>query len=88
MTEKVVTVINRAGIHARPSAILVQTTKNFSSNIYIEKNSDRINAKSIMGIITLGASYGTELKIIAEGEDEKAAVETLVKLFESKFEEE
>jgi phosphocarrier protein len=88
MIEKVVKVVNRAGIHARPSAILVQTTKNFSSNIYIEKGSDRINAKSIMGIITLGASYGTELKIIAEGEDEEKAVETLVKLFESKFEEE
>ncbi|MCL2230383.1 MAG: HPr family phosphocarrier protein, partial [Treponema sp.] len=69
-------------------AILVQTTKNYKSNIYIEKNSDRINAKSIMGIITLGAAYGTELKIIAEGEDEEAAVEALVKLFESKFEEE
>jgi len=88
MTERVITVTNRAGIHARPSALLVQTTKNFSSNIYIEKGMDRINAKSIMGIITLGASYGTELRIIAEGEDEETAVETLVKLFESKFEEE
>jgi phosphocarrier protein len=88
MTEKIVTVVNRAGIHARPSALLVQTTKNYKSNIYIEKGSDRINAKSIMGIITLGAAYGTELKIIAEGEDETEAVETLVRLFESKFEEE
>ena len=88
MTEKTITVINRAGIHARPSALLVQTTKNFSSNIYLQKGSDRINAKSIMGIITLGAAYGTELKIIAEGEDEEAAVEALFKLFESKFEEE
>ena len=88
MTEKIIKVINRAGIHARPSALLVQTTKNFTSNIYLEKGTDRINAKSIMGIITLGASYGTELKIIAEGEDEEAAVETLAKLFESKFEEE
>jgi len=88
MTEKVITVINRAGIHARPSALLVQTTKNFISNIYIEKGTDRINAKSIMGIITLGAAYGTELKLIAEGEDEAAAVDALVKLFESKFEEE
>jgi len=88
MTEQTVTVINRAGIHARPSAILVQATKNFKSNIYMEKNNDRINAKSIMGIITLGASYGTELKIIADGEDEEEAVETIVRLFESKFEEE
>ena len=88
MTEKDVKVINRAGIHARPSALLVQTTKNFKCNIYIEKGQDRINAKSIMGIITLGAAYGTELKIIAEGEDEAVAVEAVVKLFESKFEEE
>ncbi|MCL2245452.1 MAG: HPr family phosphocarrier protein [Treponema sp.] len=88
MTERTVTVINRAGIHARPSAILVQNTKNFKSNIYIEKKGYRINAKSIMGIITLGASYGTELKLIAEGEDEEAAVEALIRLFESKFEEE
>ena len=88
MTEKIVKVINRAGVHARPSALLVQTTKNFSSNIYMEKGSERINAKSIMGIITLGASYGTEIKIIAEGDDEETAIETLVKLFESKFEEE
>jgi phosphocarrier protein len=88
MTEKTVTVINRAGIHARPSAILVQKTKNFKANIYMEKGGDRINAKSIMGIITLGASYGTELRIIADGEDEEDAVETIVRLFESKFEEE
>jgi phosphocarrier protein len=88
MTEHIITITNRAGIHARPAALLVQTTKNFSSNIFFEKGKDRINAKSIMGIITLGAAYGTEIKIIAEGEDEEAAVNTLVRLFESKFEEE
>jgi len=88
MKEAIVKVVNRAGIHARPSAILVQATKNFKSNIYIEKNEYRINAKSIMGIITLGAGYGAELKIITDGEDEEKALETLVKLFESKFEEE
>ncbi|MDR0487259.1 MAG: HPr family phosphocarrier protein [Treponema sp.] len=88
MTEKNVTVVNRAGIHARPAAILVQATKNYKSKIYIEKGTDRINAKSIMGIITLGAAYKTTLKIIADGEDENAAVDALVKLFESKFEEE
>ena len=88
MTEKTIMIQNRAGVHARPAAILVQTTKDFRSSIYFEKGKDRINAKSIMGIITLGAAYGTEIKIIAEGEDEEAAVDTLVKLFESKFEEE
>ena len=79
---------NRAGIHARPAAMLVQSTKNFSSDIFFEKGKDRINAKSIMGIITLGAAYGTEIKIIANGEDEQEAVTALTQLFESKFEEE
>jgi phosphocarrier protein len=88
MTEKTVLISNRAGIHARPAALLVQTTKNFKCNIYFEKGQDKINAKSIMGIITLGAAYGSEIKIIAEGEDEQAAVEIVVRLFESKFEEE
>jgi phosphocarrier protein len=88
MTEQNVTITNRAGIHARPAAMVVQTTKNFSSDIFFEKGKDRINAKSIMGVITLGAAYGAEIKIIAEGEDEEAAVSALVRLFESKFEEE
>ena len=88
MVEKNVKITNRAGVHARPAALLVQTTKNFTSNIFFEKEQNRINAKSIMGIITLGAAYGTIIKIIAEGEDEQAAVDALVRLFESKFEEE
>ena len=88
MTEKMVKIINRAGIHARPAAILVQAAKDYESNIYLEKGRDRINAKSIMGILTLAAAYGTEIKIAAEGEDEKEAVETIARLFEAKFEEE
>jgi phosphocarrier protein len=88
MTEATITISNRAGIHARPAALVVQATKDFRSSIFFEKGTDRINAKSIMGIITLGAAYGTELKIIAEGEDEQDAVKNLVRLFESKFEEE
>ena len=88
MTEQMISIINRAGIHARPAAVIVQAAKDFKSNIFFEKGRDRINAKSIMGILTLAATYGTELKIIAEGEDETQAVETIVHLFESKFEEE
>ncbi|MDR0583548.1 MAG: HPr family phosphocarrier protein [Treponema sp.] len=88
MIEKIVTIQNRAGIHARPAALLVQATKDFKCSIYFEKDNDRINAKSIMGVITLGAAYGTEIKIIAEGDDEEAAANALVRLFESKFEEE
>ena len=88
MTEQVITISNRAGIHARPAAVLVQAAKDFKCNLYYEKGRDRINGKSIMGILTLSAAYGTELKIIAEGEDEEQAVETIVRLFDTRFEEE
>ena len=85
MNEKTITISNRAGIHARPAALLVQTANSFSSDIYLEKDGERVNGKSIMGIITLGATYNTTLKIIAEGDDENEAVEALAKLFENKF---
>ena len=88
MIEQIIKIVNRAGIHARPAAVLVQVAKDFKSSIYFEKGNDRINAKSIMGILTLAATYGTEIKIIAEGEDEEKAVETFIRLFEAKFEEE
>ena len=88
MVEQMVTIQNRAGIHASPSALLVQTAKDFQSNIYLEKGNDRINGKSIMGILSLGTSYGTEIKVIAEGEDEQAALNAMIALFNKKFEEE
>jgi phosphocarrier protein HPr len=87
MTEASVTIKNRAGIHARPAALIVQTASKFSAGIWLEKGSDRINAKSIMGIITLGASFGTALRIIADGADEEAAAAAIVALFEARFEE-
>ncbi len=88
MVEREVTVLNRAGIHARPAALIVQTAGLFQSHIEFRKERETINAKSIMGIITLGASYKTKISIVAEGEDEAAAVEKLSQLFESRFEEE
>jgi len=88
MIERLITISNRAGIHARPAAVIVQAAKDFSSNIFLEKGNDRINAKSIMGILTLGAAYGMELKIIADGDDDEQAVETIAHLFDAKFEEE
>ncbi len=87
MTSKTVTIKNRAGIHARPAALIVNTANQFDADIYLEKDSMRINGKSIMGIITLGASYKTEVVIIAEGPDEAEAIEAIEKLFENRFEE-
>jgi len=88
MVERIVTIRNRAGMHARPAALLVKTASEFESRIYIEKDSERVNGKSIMGVITLGATYNTPLKIIADGPDEALALDALEKLFENRFEEE
>jgi phosphocarrier protein len=87
MVEHTITVSNRAGIHARPAALIVQAAKDFKSTIYLEKGHDRINGKSIIGVLTLGAAYGTLIKIIAEGDDAEQAIETMTRLFESGFEE-
>jgi phosphocarrier protein len=86
MTEQLVTIQNRAGVHARPAALIVQTASKFKSHIYLEKDSERINGKSIMGILAMGASFNTVLKIIADGEDEQEAVTALQNLINSKFE--
>ena len=88
MVERIVTIRNRAGMHARPAALLVKTASGFTSQIFIEKDTERVNGKSIMGVITLGATYNTPLKIIAEGPDEAQAVDAIEKLFERRFEEE
>lgn len=88
MVEFETTIRNRAGIHARPSAMIAQTAIKFSSRIFLEKAGNRINAKSIMGIITLAASFGSKIRIIAEGEDEQTAAEAIMALFESGFNEE
>lgn len=87
MIELETSIKNRAGIHARPSAMIAQTAVKFSSRIFLEKSGNRINAKSIMGIITLAASFGSKIKIIAEGADESAAAEAIKNLFESGFNE-
>ncbi|HNP93341.1 MAG TPA: HPr family phosphocarrier protein [Rectinema sp.] len=88
MVELETTIKNRAGIHARPSALIAQTAIKFASRIYLEKEGNQINAKSIMGIITLAASFGAKIKIIADGADEQEAVKAIAELFESGFNEE
>ena len=85
MVEKLVTVKNRAGIHARPAALIAQTANKFASEVLIEK--DSVTAKSIMGVITMGACYQTVLTVRATGSDEEAAVAAIQTLFENKFEE-
>ncbi len=88
MVEKIITIKNRAGIHARPAALLVETASRFAASILLEKDGEQINSKSIMGILTLAATYNTPIKIIADRSDEEEAVQTISRLFENKFEEE
>ena len=88
MIEKILTVQNRAGIHARPAAIIAQTSNNFESEITLTKDDACVNAKSIMGVIAMGAGYNTQLTLKVEGSDESEAAAVIEELFNSKFEEE
>lgn len=86
--QKLVTVKNRAGIHARPAALIAQTANKFASEVLIEKkDGTTINAKSIMGVITMAAGYNTVLTLQAEGSDAQDAINAIYNLFENKFEE-
>ncbi|MBP3416346.1 MAG: HPr family phosphocarrier protein [Spirochaetaceae bacterium] len=88
MVEKILTVRNRAGIHARPASLIAQTANKFSSEILLENNDTTVNAKSIMGVITMAAGYNTNLVLKADGADASDAVAAIAALFENKFEEE
>lgn len=88
MVTKKIIVQNRAGIHARPSSLIVQTANKFQSNIMFERENITVNAKSIMGVMTMAAGYQTELTVSADGTDEAEAIAALEQLFAAKFEEE
>ncbi len=88
MVEKILTVKNRAGIHARPASLIAQTANKFSSEITLEKDEIEVNAKSIMGVITMAAGYNTTIVLKVSGEDEQEALAAIERLFETKFEEE
>jgi len=87
MVVREVEVLNRAGIHARPAALIVKIANKFSSNLYMEKDRMKINGKSIMGIITLGAAYKSRLTISTDGPDEQEAADAIEQLFLNRFEE-
>ncbi|MCY1152304.1 MAG: HPr family phosphocarrier protein [Sphaerochaetaceae bacterium] len=86
MVSKILTVRNRAGIHARPAAMIVKVANKFKSELYMEKDDIKINGKSIMGVITLGAGFKSEIKISCEGDDEVDMANAIEKLFENRFE--
>jgi phosphocarrier protein HPr len=82
------TILNRLGLHARPSARVTAVASRFASEIWLTKKDRRVNAKSIMGVMMLAAARGSTLRIEAEGPDEQEAVAALQELFGSGFDEE
>ena len=85
MVSKNVVVNNQVGLHARPATFFIQKANEFKSSIWVEKEERRVNAKSLLGVLSLGIVQGTAVTLIAEGVDEAAAVETLAELVESNF---
>ena len=82
-----VMVQNQVGLHARPATFFIQKANEFRSTIWVEKDERRVNAKSLLGVLSLGIVGGTNIRIIADGQDENVAVESLVKLVQSGFSE-
>ena len=86
MFVKEVVVQNQVGLHARPATFFIQKANEFKSTVWVEKEERRVNAKSLLGVLSLGIVGGTNIRIIVDGSDEEAALAALVELVESGFE--
>ena len=85
MYMKETTVNNQVGLHARPATFFIQKANEFKSSIWVEKDDRRVNAKSLLGVLSLGIVKGTAINLIADGPDEEAAINALVELINSEF---
>ena len=85
MVVKEVTVKNQVGLHARPATFFIQKANEFKSSIWVEKQERRVNAKSLLGVLSLGIVGGVTIRVIADGADEEKAVDALVRLVDSAF---
>ena len=85
MCVKDVVIQNQVGLHARPATFFIQKANEFKSSIWVEKEERRVNAKSLLGVLSLGIIGGTDIRIIADGADEEDAVDGLVALVKSGF---
>ena len=85
MYVKEVTINNQVGLHARPATFFIQKANEFKCSIWVEKDERRVNAKSLLGVLSLGIIQGTSVSLVADGADEKEAVDTLVELVSSDF---
>jgi len=87
MIETTVKIINNAGLHTRPAATIVKIAAKYKSDFFIIKDGMEINGKSIIGVMTLAAEKGSELKLVFDGEDEKEAAEAIIDYFNRGFDE-
>ena len=85
MQVSTITVNHQTGLHARPAALFVQVASKFTSRIWVERGSKKVNAKSIMGVMSLSVSKGDEVVLIADGKDEKKAMAAITQLVNSNF---
>ena len=83
MVTKETVVNNQVGLHARPATFFIQKANEFKSSVWVEKEERRVNAKSLLGVLSLGIVKGTTITLIADGSDEKEAVEALAELVRS-----
>ena len=84
---KELTIINRLGLHARPSALFVKTASRFRAEIWVEKDGERVNGKSIMGLMMLAAGQGSKLQVLCEGPDAESALSEIEAIILRKFDE-
>ena len=87
MISRNITIKNSVGLYARPATFFIQKANTFKSSIWIQKDDRRVNAKSLLGVLSLGIVKGTEISLIADGADEAEAVEGLAALIEGEFKE-
>ena len=85
MYTKTAVVNNQVGLHARPATFFIQKANEYKSSIWVEKEERRVNAKSLLGVLSLGIVKGTNIALIADGSDEKEAVDALVSLIQNNF---
>ena len=85
MISREVTITNTIGLHARPATFFIQKANEFKSGIWVEKEDRRVNAKSLLGVLSLGIVRGTAITLIADGTDEKEAISALVELVNDNF---
>ena len=85
MVMKRATLTNQVGLHARPATFFIQKANEFKSSIWVERDDRKVNAKSLLGVLSLGVVKGGEINLIADGEDEEAAIAALLHLIETNF---